>query len=227
MTTSALVILAASSAGLAVWLRWPRTSPAPASRALGRLHSPTGTLLSRLRPSKEPPVGELLAGLAAELAAGQPTGVALEQAAAGLVPPPCPRALRAVRMGGDVAAALRRDGVESGVAGLAALAACWEVAEHSGAGLSAAVARLADGLRASELARAQLTSELAAVRTSARMLAALPVFGLVTGQWIGAHPLAWLLGGWWGRLVLLLGAALQAAGLMWLRRLVAGVREGL
>lgn len=126
-----------------------------------------------------------------------------------------------------MADALRRDGIESGAAGLAALAACWEVAEHSGAGLSAAVARLADGLRASESARAQLTSEVAAVRSSARILAALPIFGLVTGQWIGAHPLAWLLGGWWGRLVLVLGAVLQIAGLMWLRRVVSGVREGL
>lgn len=220
------MVLAACAAGMAVWLRWPSTNPAgtqPARVWLSRWRSS----LAWFRSTREPQVGVLLAGFAAELAAGQPTGVALEQAAAGLDPPPCPRALRAVRTGGDVAAALRRDGRESGATGLTALAACWEVAEHSGAGLSAAVARLADGLRATELARAQLTSEVAAVRSSSRLLAGLPIFGLVTGQWIGAHPLAWLLGGWWGRLVLALGLALQVAGLIWLRRLVAGVRAGL
>lgn len=220
------MILAACAAGVAVWLRYPGANPAASRSTRGPLCR-WQAMLAPFRRSSAPQVGVLLAGLAAELAAGQPTGVALEQAAADLDPLPCPRAVRAVRSGADVAAALRRDGMEPGGTGLTALAACWEVAEHSGAGLSAAVARLADGLRASESARAQLTSEVAAVRTSAQLLAGLPIFGLVMGQWIGAHPLSWLLGGWWGRLVLALGAALQVAGLIWLRRLVAGVRAGL
>jgi tight adherence protein B len=172
-------------------------------------------------------VAELLAGLAAELAAGQPTTTALLEAAAGLPTVPCPRAVRAARTGGDVAGALRLDARATHSSGLRSLAACWEVAERSGAGLALAIGRLAEGLRAGDQARAELDSEVAAVRTSARLLAGLPVFGLLVGQWIGAEPLAWLTGTWTGRIVLAAGLALQAAGLLWLHRMVSAVREGL
>ena len=61
------------------------------------------------------------------------------------------------------------------------------------------------------------------MRASARMLAALPLFGLLIGHWIGAEPVTWLLGSWIGRLVLVAGVGLQLLGLAWLRRMVAGV----
>ena len=122
-----------------------------------------------------------------------------------------------------MAAALRQDAQRPGATTLRNLAACWEVAEHSGAGLALAVSRLADSVRASQESRAQLDAEVAAVRTSARLLALLPLFGLLIGHWIGAEPIAWLLGSWIGRLVLVAGVALQLLGLAWLRRMVAGV----
>jgi tight adherence protein B len=177
--------------------------------------------------SAPPAVGELLAGLAAELAAGQPPGAALLHAAAELHPPPCPRACRAAAAGGDVPAALRDDARAPGAADLAGLAACWEVAEHSGAGLAQAVARLAEGVRATAEGRDQLRAEVAAAQASARMLAGLPLFGLLLGHWLGAHPLGWLLGTWPGRLALGVGLALEVLGLVWLARMVSGVRAGL
>jgi tight adherence protein B len=169
----------------------------------------------------------LLAALAAELAAGQPPGVALMQAATGLHPPPCPRAVRAAATGADVPAALREDARAPGAADLAGLAACWEVAEHSGAGLAQAITRLGEGLRATAEGRDQLRAEVSAAQASARMLAGLPLFGLVLGHWLGAHPLGWLLGTWPGRAALLVGLGLQGLGLLWLARMVAGVRAGL
>jgi tight adherence protein B len=172
-------------------------------------------------------VAELLTALAAELAAGQPTAAALESAAAGLDPQPCPRAVAASRSGADVAAALRADAQVPGARALRGLAACWEVSERSGAGLSVAVARLAVGLRASAEADAQLVGEIAAVRTSARLLAGLPLLGLLIGQWIGADPLTWLTGSWIGRVVLGLGVSLQIAGMAWLHRMVATTRDQL
>jgi tight adherence protein B len=101
------------------------------------------------------------------------------------------------------------------------------VSERSGAGLSVAVARLAGGLRASAEADAQLVAEIAAVRTSARLLAGLPLLGLLIGQWIGADPLTWLTGSWVGRIVFVLGVALQVAGITWLHRMVAATRDRL
>jgi tight adherence protein B len=221
------------AAGLAVWIRGYAdpggivAGADPQDRSHGGWARARRALTDRLRARPVGSVAELLAGLAAELAAGQPTTTALLEAAAGLPTVPCPRAVRAARTGGDVAEALRLDARAANSSGLRSLAACWEVAERSGAGLALAVARLAEGLRAGEQARAELDSEVAAVRTSARLLAGLPVFGLLVGQWIGAEPLAWLMGTWTGRIVLAAGLALQAAGLLWLHRMVSAVREGL
>jgi len=232
MNPPALVVIAAVAAACAVVCHGRasthrRTSgdrhPDPGAERAGYL----ARLVTRLRPGAPPPVQELLAALAAELAAGQPTALALEHAARGLRPDPCPRARHAARYGGDVAQGLRGDAAARGAESLNALAACWEVAHQSGAGLSLAVARLADGVRASEQARAELAGEVAAVRTSARLLAALPAFGLLIGHWIGAAPVSWLLGGWAGRGVLTAGLVLQGLGLLWLHRMVARVSRDL
>lgn len=177
--------------------------------------------------SVRPPIAQFLAALVAELRAGQPTRHALDLACAGLVPSPCPAARHAALVGGDVAGALRIDARDTGVGALRGLAACWEVAEHSGAGLADAVDRLAEGYRAGQRAAEQLDAEVAAARASARILALLPVFGLAVGHWIGAEPLAWLAGTWPGRGALLVGGLLQAVGLVWLNRLTAGVRARL
>lgn len=232
MTSGALVAVAAAAALLAVVVQGvdrgrPVVGPDPTRDVDLAGRSAWAAVIARVRPGPPAPVRELMAGLAAELAAGQPTGAALEQAAAGLDPDPCPRARRVARYGGDVAAALRQDATARGAEPLRSLAACWEVAEQSGAGLSLAVGRLAEGLRASERARAELAGEVAAVRTSARLLALLPLFGLLIGQWIGADPLDWLVGGWAGRAVLAAGLLLQGLGVLWLRRMVAAVRTEL
>jgi tight adherence protein B len=230
-------VLAACLAGLTAWLVSPTTAAPRAGQGRrreraardddGRLDRPVRWCRNRLRPDPEPAVAELLAGLAAELAAGQPPALALAHAAADLHPPPCPRGGRAAAAGGDVVAALRVDAGAPGADALQGLAACWEVAEQSGAGLALAVGRLAEGVRATAEARAQLRAEVAAARASARLLAGLPVFGLVIGHWIGADPLAWLLGTWPGRAALALGLLLEVLGLVWLARMVRGVRAGL
>jgi tight adherence protein B len=203
----------------------------PARRTEGSVARPGTTwvdsLERRLRPAAPAPIAELLSALAAELAAGQPTVLALESAALGLEPPPCPHAVAACRTGADVASALRADARAPGCQALRGLAACWEVSERSGAGLTVAVSQLADSLRAGTDAEAQLAGEVAAVRTSARLLAGLPLLGLLIGQWIGANPLAWLTGSWVGRAVLLTGVALQLLGMAWLHHMVAATRDGL
>lgn len=226
MSREFLVACAALAAAVAALLLGPagpaqsQVGPRPTSSWIDRL-------LSRLRPAAPPPIPELLSALAAELAAGQPTGLALESAALGLEPPACPQAIAACRTGADVATALRADARTSGSQALRGLAACWEVSERSGAGLSVAVSRLAESLRAGADAEAQLAGEVAAVRTSARLLAGLPLLGLLIGQWIGAEPVAWLTGSWVGRGVLLTGLALQALGMAWLHHMVSAVRSTL
>lgn len=226
MTREVLIMCAAGCGAIAMLLLW-RPPHAPGSVRSEVRPSWIDRTLSVFARSPEPPVAELLSALAAELSAGQPTTLALPAAAAGLVPNPCPQALAACRTGGDVPEALRRDSLVPGAQALRGLAACWEVAQRSGAGLSVAVTRLADGLRAGALAEAQLSGEVAAVRTSARLLAGLPLFGLAIGHWIGAQPVSWLTGSWLGRVVLLAGLTLQVAGMVWLHQMVARTRAGL
>lgn len=227
MTATPVVAAVAAAAVTAVLLMSGPVSLAGRGPRVRR--HPSGSWLDQVRRFRragpKPDYVELLRALAAELASGQATSLALEQAAAGMTPDPCPRARSAARTGGDVAAALRSDAAAGRAPVLAHLAACWEVASHTGAGLAHAVGRLADGARASEQARAELAAEVAAVRTSARLLAALPLFGLVIGYWIGADPISWLTGSWPGRATLALGLLLEAAGLIWLRRMVAAVQD--
>jgi tight adherence protein B len=219
------VLVAAMSAGTSVWLRG-RPMPGPGIRSAGHVaRGRAAQALARVRRRREPPIAELLGALAAELSAGQPTHVALAQAGAGLDPQPCPTALRAARVGGDVVEALLFDARAPGAEALRGLAACWAVAEHSGAGLAGAVARLAEGLRTTRHARAQLAAEVAAARSSARVLAGLPLLGLLIGHWIGADPFAWLSATWPGRLVLVVGLGLEVVGIVWLRRIVAAVED--
>jgi tight adherence protein B len=236
-----LILLAtiAAAAAASLWFR-----PGPPRSLLRRLETrievgpppaSTGSAntsgVARWRPrlvrARAPDVGALLAALAAELDAGQTTDVALQEACRGLDPPPCPRALAAARMGSDVATALREDAQMTSSAGLRALAACWQVASRSGSGLSASVHRLARAHRASARARGELVAELATVRASARLLACLPIVGLLFGIGLGAQPLTWLSATWIGRLTFAAGMALQGVGLLWLRRITARAEAGI
>ncbi len=224
MSTPVVLVVAAVTAGLAGWLAIPAGPPRVAPGASARVV--TWVTSRRSRPSPVA-ITTLLDALAAELASGQPTREALLQAAASVSPPPCPRAVVAAGSGGDVARALRMDSARPGGDQLAALAACWEVAEHSGSGLATAVSRLAGGARETERSRAEFVGEVAAVRTSSRLLAALPVLGLAIAHWIGAEPLAWMLSSAIGRACLAGGLLLEAIGMWWLHRIVTTVSRSL
>lgn len=76
---------------------------------------------------------------------------------------------------------------------------------------------------AAESARA---TALAGPRSSARLLAALPLLGLALGFGVGADPVAVFTDGSWGSACLLVGVALMVTGHRWVAREVAtAVRE--
>ncbi|MET8474348.1 type II secretion system F family protein [Streptomyces sp. NPDC006422] len=131
----------------------------------------------------------------------------------------------AARFGGDVPGALRAAAREPGAEGLGGLAACWRVAVDRGAGLAAGLERLADALRAERDQRADFRAQLAGPVSTAGMLAGLPVFGLLLGAAMGARPLRVLLHTWPGVGCLVVGGALEAAGLWWAMRIVRGAEE--
>lgn len=125
------------------------------------------------------------------------------------------------RMGGDVPQALRR--IDGAGPLLYALAALWQVGEMSGAGLAAALDRLVDAARESTRIRQEVASQLAGPRATMRVLALLPLVGVGMGVLMGANPLAFLFGSVWGWVVVVAAALLEALGVWWMRKLVAGI----
>lgn len=180
-----------------------------------------GPASRRRRASERVRVIQALGALAAELEAGQPPGMALDRA--GGLPSVWPATRAAARLGGDVVGALAVDAREHGV--LRQLAACWQVGADTGAGLSLSVGRLAEAARAAEDVRVDLEGQLAGPRATARMLALLPLVGIGFGMMLGSDPLAWLLGTTPGRLCLLAGVLLTAAGAFWTGRIAARVER--
>lgn len=131
--------------------------------------------------------------------------------------------IAAARFGGDVPDALAVAAGAPGAEGLLGLAACWRVAVDRGAGLAAGLDRLEGALRAERDQRADLRAQLAGARTTVVMLAGLPVLGLLLGTALGADPLHILLHTGPGLACLVLGGALEAAGLWWALRIVREV----
>ncbi|WP_051451292.1 type II secretion system F family protein [Actinospica robiniae] len=107
---------------------------------------------------------------------------------------------------------------------LRALAACWHAADRHGVRLTEAVAGIEEGLKA-ETARARAVAvELAGIRATILLLAALPAFGIALGLALGADPGGVLLHHMAGQLCLIFGIGLDLCGLLWTDQLVAGLR---
>ncbi|MFD5627111.1 type II secretion system F family protein [Streptomyces sp. NPDC127072] len=166
----------------------------------------------------------LCGALAGEVRAGRQPGEALRRAAR--ESPGLGEAqavvLAAARFGGDVPAALTEAARQPGADGLVGLAACWRVAVDRGAGLAAGLDRLEGALRAERDQRADLRAQLAGSRSTAVMLAGLPVLGLLLGTALGADPLHVLLHTGPGLACLLIGGVLEGVGLWWALRIVRG-----
>ncbi|MEU0411349.1 type II secretion system F family protein [Streptomyces griseorubiginosus] len=130
--------------------------------------------------------------------------------------------LAAARFGGDVPGALAAAARRPGAEGLLGLAACWRVAVDQGAGLAAGLDRLEGALRAERDQRADLRAQLAGARSTAWMLAGLPVLGLGLGAALGVDPLRVLLHSGSGLACLVVGGLLEGLGMWWAMRIVRG-----
>jgi tight adherence protein B len=102
-------------------------------------------------------------------------------------------------------------------------AAVWRLAEHTGAPAADLVERIEDDARAADRATASAKAQAAGAQMTALLLAALPLAGIGLGYSIGADPLQVLLGTKVGAGCALIAVTLQAGGLLWCDRLMAGV----
>ncbi len=178
----------------------------------------------RARERLDNAVIALCGALAGEVRAGRQPGEALLRAArdSGGLGEAQAVVLAAARFGGDVPGALADAARQPGADGLLGLAACWRVAVDRGAGLAAGLDRLEGALRAERDQRADLRAQLAGARSTAVMLAGLPLLGLLLGTALGADPLHVVLHSGAGLGCLLVGGVLEGVGLWWALRIVRG-----
>ncbi|WP_151477823.1 type II secretion system F family protein [Streptomyces albicerus] len=182
----------------------------------------------RARERRADAVIALCGALAGEVRAGRQPGEALLGAArdSGGLGDAQAVVLAAARFGGDVPGALTDAARRPGAEGLLGLAACWRVAVDRGAGLAAGLDRLEAALRAERDQRADLCAQLAGARSTAVLLAGLPVLGLLLGTALGADPLHVVLHTGAGLGCLLVGGVLEGVGLWWALRIVRGAEAG-
>lgn len=193
---------------------------AAAMVALTVRHQIQGRRRLRSRLAATAGLAEAIRSLVAELRAGAHPADAAEGAARDADPAVAATlrsAAAAVRLGGDIDAAFSAAGPE------AAVARAWRLATRHGL----ALADVLDAVRAEldhqvGFAR-HVMARMAGPRAGAMVLAGLPVIGLLLGQAMGAAPLAVLTNSSGGQVLLVVGVALECAGVMWSARLTSRV----
>ena len=150
--------------------------------------------------------------------------VAAFDVAAREVDGPVAASLRAVaaraRLGADVAAGLRSFAESSRLpAHWERLALFWRLAQTHGLAIATLMRAAHRDIVERERFSARVDAGMAGARTTAAVLAGLPVLGVCLGQLIGADPLGFLLSGGAGGWLLVVGVTLACCGLLWSDRI--------
>lgn len=208
---------AAAAAGLVVGTALVAALAAAGAAAAARVRERSRR--ARREEERLAALTEGLGALAAELRSGRPLDEAAVAAGAACGDPAGADALvRAVRAPGAVTAP--DPGAGAWEVAVARLAAAVQLSVRTGCSLAAVAAAVEDDLRARRRHRLELRSALAGPRASAALLAGLPVLALLMGSGVGADPWAVLTTTGTGQVLLVLGVALEVAGLAWTGRLV-------
>lgn len=194
-------------------VRWRGQRAAAAAGALtDAVAEAVGVLASDLAAGRSPP--QALATLVDECLADVGPGNARRALGALLRP-----AAETARLGGSVPDALRLASDTKGCLALARVAAAWQLAETTGAPIAGVLGRVAAGVRRHAEHVRDVRVELAGPRASARLLAGLPLIGLLMGVGLGARPFQVLLTTSYGQVALCVGIACELAGLFWTDRI--------
>lgn len=168
-------------------------------------------------------VAEALGLMAAELRAGVlPRRVVTSLA---LDFPFLEAAARTADLGGDVSSALLTASREPGRELLVDLAGAWMVAERSGAPLARILDRLEASTRDDREIEREVQAGVSPARATGRLMAVLPLVGLMMGSGMGADPVALLTGTLPGALCLAAGATCACVGVAWVNRIAAAAER--
>jgi tight adherence protein B len=154
--------------------------------------------------------------------------VAAFSVAATEVDGPVAAALREVaaraRLGADVAAGLQSVARQASLpAHWERLAACWRLAQDHGLAIATLMQTAQRDIVERDRFRSTVDAGMTGARTTAAVLAGLPLLGVGLGQLIGAEPVSFLLSAGMGGWLLVIGVALACTGLLWSDHITAQV----
>lgn len=139
---------------------------------------------------------------------------------------PVAASLRAVaaraRLGADVAAGLRSVSTSSMPSHWRRIAVYWQLAQDHGLSIATLMQAAQRDIVERERFSAKVNAGMTGARTTAAVLAGLPLLGVGLGELIGAEPLGFLLSNGAGGWLLVIGVGLACAGLLWSDRITAG-----
>jgi tight adherence protein B len=203
------VVAASSIVGVTLWTRRRRHFRARRRAAeSAALQGALDVLVSELRVGAHP--------------------VAAFSAAAMEVDGPVADSLRAVaaraRLGADVAAGLHSvTGSSSMPAHWGRLAVCWQLAQDHGLSIANLMQAAQRDIVERERFSAKVDAGMTGARTTAMVLAGLPLLGVGLGELIGAEPVSFLLSTRVGDWLLVIGVTLACGGLLWSDRITGRV----
>jgi tight adherence protein B len=163
-------------------------------------------------------LADALTGFAADLRAGRPADEAALAASRA-----CPDEVTAEAVGRALRVPEACGPLSGGGAweqAVARIAAGMRLSTRTGCSMAAVACAVEDDLRSRVRQQQDLRTAVAAPQASALLLAGLPLLALAMGSGIGADPWHVLLATPLGNLLLIVGVALEAAGLAWSSRLV-------
>jgi tight adherence protein B len=136
--------------------------------------------------------------------------------------------LRAVaaraRLGADVTAGLHSAAQNSSLpTHWERLAVCWQLAQDHGLAIATLMQTAQRDIVERDRFSASVAAGMTGARTSAAVLAGLPLLGVGLGELIGAQPVRFLLSGGAGGWLLIIGVTLACVGLLWSDRITAEV----
>jgi Flp pilus assembly protein TadB len=105
----------------------------------------------------------------------------------------------------------------------ARLAVCWQLAQHHGLAIATLMQAAQRDIVERDRFSARVAAGMTGARTTAAVLAGLPLLGVGLGEVIGAGPVRFLLSDGAGGGLLIIGVTLACAGLLWSDRITAGV----
>lgn len=200
---------AAVAAGIvaAVWIRRVRARSA-----------------QRVAVADEAELRRALAVMVAEMSVGSPMVGACRAAADELggaggsrVAGELARIAAHVELGGEL------DGLPPGIPGSGRIFQAWSTSVRHGLPMAALLEAVRRDLAQRRDFTARTEASLAGPRATAMVLAGLPLLGIGLGQLMGAHPIGVLLNSAPGGILLVVGVALAAAGVLWADAIVAKV----